>query len=193
VYTPPRESCKRKSSRRYGEAATAKCLLACVNAITQVVKTRVLGTIASLSQWEFPFDDSGKAVDPRTVNNATGRKFIQSLHEMVQVAFAEGLDDDNKDKTRMRNSTLQQDWIQLSTIINALMARTRQQDDFSTEEIAEYHDLCGDFLGKWIDLAGETKHVTNYIHIVGSVHLVHFLREFGNLCKLSKSTGMGGS
>jgi len=103
------------------------------------------------------------------------------------------LDEDNKDKTRMRNSTLQHDWIQLSTIINALMARTRQQDDFSTEEIAEYHDLCGDFLGKWIDLAGETKHVTNYIHIVGSVHLVHFLREFGNLCKLSKSTGMGGS
>ena len=86
----------------------------------------------------------------------------------------------------MRNSTLQHDWIQLSTIINALMARTRQQDDFSTEEIAEYHDLCGDFLGKWIDLAGETKHVTNYIHIVGSGHLVHFLQEFGNLCKFSQ-------
>ena len=123
-------------------------------------------------------DESGKAVDPRTVTNATGKKFIQSLHEMVQVAFAEELDEYNKDETRMRNSTLQHDWIQLSTIINALMARTRQQDDFSTEEIVEYHDLCGDFLAKWIDLAGQ-KHVTNYIHIVEFGHLVHFFSQQG--------------
>ena len=38
---------------------------------------------------------------------------------------------------------------------------------------------------QWVDLAGKDN-VTNYIHMVGAMHMVYFLRKYGSLYKYSQ-------
>jgi hypothetical protein len=66
-----------------------------------------------------------------------------------------------------------------------MMTMTRQKEDFSDGAIDVYHDLCLELMGKYVDLAG-TENVTNYIHLIGSGHLVYYLKHFRNLYKFSQ-------
>jgi hypothetical protein len=56
----------------------------------------------------------------------------------------------------------------------------RQHDDFTPEQIDEVHVLCNSTYGDYIDVFGY-EGLTNYWHIIGSCHLVYYIRKFGNL------------
>ncbi len=86
----------------------------------------------------------------------------------------------NKSTFRESNNAMKE-----KTINMLLMETTRKREDFSDQEIEDYHDLCLNFMDKWVKLAGAA-HVTNYIHIIGSGHLIYFLQRFRNLYKYSQ-------
>ena len=62
-------------------------------------------------------------------------------------------------------------WEHMTTKYRELIHFARQENDFSDEDIEEFHSLCGDFMGKWVTLTG-TRNVTNYVHMIGARHLV---------------------
>ena len=72
----------------------------------------------------------------------------------------------------------------MTTKYRELIHFARQENDFSDEDIEEFHSLCGDFMGKWVTLTG-TRNVTNYVHMIGAGHVIFYLIIFLNLFKYS--------
>ncbi len=95
--------------------------------------------------------------------------------------------DENHDE---RNKTTQSGgwrgkWRESVATYLQMMTITWQKEDFADEAIDVDHDMCLDFMGEYIDLAGPDN-VTNYIHLIGSGHLVSYLKNFRNLYKFSQ-------
>ena len=77
------------------------------------------------------------------------------------------------------------EWNNLTTKYRELINFSRQEEDFTDGEIEEFHNIsCGDFMKKWVALAG-TRNVTSYVHMIGAGHLEYYLKNFRNLFKYS--------
>ncbi|KAJ1444988.1 hypothetical protein M885DRAFT_608985, partial [Pelagophyceae sp. CCMP2097] len=61
-----------------------------------------------------------------------------------------------------------------------LIAKLRGHADLSGVEIDEVSKLCSATYGKYLDTFGY-EGLTNYWHIIGSCHIVYYLRRFGSM------------
>ena len=87
----------------YGDAAKGQ-RLAFAEAVQSIVRTRVLGSPASPSQWDFPRNQEKTSVEKKNITNTTARKCMVRIAEIVDVAFGEACDEEqNNEETRQHN------------------------------------------------------------------------------------------
>jgi hypothetical protein len=168
---------------RYGDA-NGKKRNAYIKAVNTVMKTKVLGSAEYPAQWKLKISKGKTTVEKENLTNMRARKYIAGIHEVIAIVFAPEMDQDSHIVTRGINQAKKLAWTEFVNLYQALMVNARQETDFTDLQIETFHDQCGKFLHLWVKLHGY-KHVTNYIHYIGSGHLVYYLRKFRNLYKYS--------
>jgi hypothetical protein len=61
---------------------------------------------------------------------------------------------------------------------NLVIASACRREEFDEGAIEDFQTLADNWLDKWIKLVGRDG-LSNYVHIIGSGHLVFYLREWG--------------
>ena len=168
---------------RYGDTSGDK-RTAYVAALTNVMKTSVLGTYEFPAQWRLRLGKCKKLIEKENLTNTEARKYITGIHDIIATVFSPEMDQEDNKLTRDANEAKKLAWTNLADLYHDLMDMARMEEVFTDVEIDEFHDLCGLFMDAWVQLNGY-EHVTNYIHYIGSGHLVYYLRKFGNLYRYS--------
>ena len=169
---------------RYGDA-DGKKRAEYVKALTEVMQTKVLGTVANpYTQWNLRFEKGKKTIEQENLTNPRSRLYIRGLKEVIATVFHPSLYPDDAPCTRYFNEMKKDEWLEFYDIYAHLMVSARKEDDFSDAEIEDFHTQCGVFMTAWVKMAGKDK-VTNYIHMIGSGHLVYYLKVYRNLYKYS--------
>jgi len=53
--------------------------------------------------------------------------------------------------------------------------------ELDEEEIEQFQDYVDDFYEIWIEVFGDEEGITNYIHMLGSGHILYFMKKYGCL------------
>ena len=139
-------------------------------------QTKVLGSVTSPAHWRLKHskDSDGQVtLEPLQVRNQTARKIIASFDIIVEDAVPES-DRDFKAKV-----------ISAITSYREAMKLLTLHRNLNEDEVEEFQDHIDDFYELWIDLFGE-EGITNYIHILGSGHMLYFLKKYNCLYMYSQ-------
>jgi hypothetical protein len=134
-------------------------------------QTMVLGSVTSPAHWRSKHSkdlDGQVRLESLQVWNQTARKIIASFDIIVENAVPES---DREFKAKVISAvTLYREAMKLLTL-------NRNLDE---DEVEEFQDHIDDFYELWIDLFGE-EGITNYTHILGSGHMMYFLKKYNCL------------
>ena len=61
----------------------------------------------------------------------------------------------------------------------------KKGEDYTTQELEKYCENADEFFQIWVELHGGQGN-TNYIHMIGSGHMYHYMSKWGNLTKYSQ-------
>jgi len=142
-----------------------------IDAMDETFQTKILGSVTSPSHWRLKHskDSEGQLkLEPLQVRNNTVRKMIKSIDILVEDAVGES---DHDFKTRMISA--------VESYKEAMNLLTTHRI-LTNDEIEHFQDKIDDFYETWIELFGE-EGITNYIHLLGSGHMLYFLKEYGCL------------
>jgi hypothetical protein len=131
-------------------------------------RTEVLGSDVSPSHWRLKHskDPDGKILlEPIQVRNQIARKMIAKIDVIVEAAVP---DSDQDFRAKVISA--------VSAYKEAISLLTMHRN-LSAEEKELFQDKIDEFYEQWIDLFGE-EGMTNYIHILGSGHMLYFLQKY---------------
>jgi hypothetical protein len=141
-----------------------------------IFRTEVLGSVDSPSHWRLKHSkdkDGNIQIEPFQVRNQVVRKMISKIDVIVEAAVPES---DHDFRAKVISAVLAyKEAISLLTMHRNL----------SAEEKEFFQDKIDEFYEQWIDLFGEAG-VTNYIHILGSGHMLYFLQRYDCLYMYSQ-------
>ena len=138
-------------------------------------------------EWNFPLktnEGGGVTLEPRNMTGGHARKCVKGLKSLATVIFHPSLDESSKNPqhTRTKNSNLLYKWHYMADAFEQLMEAMDRKEDFTDDQIDDFHVLCNTFFDLYVDIfKGEG--ITNYLHIIGSGHLVYYLLKYRNLYK----------
>jgi hypothetical protein len=136
--------------------------------IQDVFQKQVLGTPEAPSQWKLKWskNSDGIQIDNVQVRNQTARKIVQNIDKIIEVGVTE-------------ESTRSKIIIALQHYANAmeLLLLHRALDE---EEKDLFQDNIDDFFELWLEVFG-AQGMSNYIHLLGSGHILYFLRRYNCL------------
>ncbi len=139
-----------------------------IDELEDVIRRKVLGSTTSPSHWKLRWSrsvDGSHQIEPIQEHNSTVRCMMDSVDVLIDSAFSNA-DDDYKNKLKLACSKYLQ-------AIELLTAHRILSDD----EQETFQDLIDDFFQIWIDLFS-TEGMTNYIHLLGSGHILFFLQKY---------------
>jgi polyhydroxyalkanoate synthesis regulator protein len=142
-----------------------------IDAMDETFQTKVLGSVTSPSHWRLKHskDSDGQLkLESLQVRNQTVRKMLDSIDIIVEDAVG---DSDDEFKTKMIFA--------VASYKEAMKILTTHRS-LTEEEMERFQDKIDDFYETWIDLFGE-EGITNYIHLLGSGHMLYFLKKYGCL------------
>jgi hypothetical protein len=125
----------------------------------------VVGTVTLPSHWRLKHSKNAEGqiqIDPLQARNQTARKMIQSIEIIVEDAVTKG---DHAFKANIISA--------VGAYREAMNLLTMHQS-LTEDEKSLFQDLIDDFYLQWIELLGE-EGITNYIHLLGSGHMLYFL------------------
>jgi len=138
-----------------------------LKSLETVLQTAVSGTIPSPSHWRLKHskDANGQIIlDPIQVRNLIGLKMMKKVYIIVEVATADG-----DDYFRLKFLVAVQAYKEGISLLT-------MHRDLNAEEQELFQDQIDVFYENWIELFGE-EGITNYIHILGSGHMLYFLQK----------------
>jgi hypothetical protein len=170
---------------RYGDGSAVR-RQAFIDSVLVTMRTEVLGTDGNPSQWRFPFsDETNKMVKKENLTNPRSRQYIEGIEAVIKTIYSPQNDEQDDGSCRLDNESQKAKWLSLARIYKDLILDARQEEDFTDEEIDDFHDQCNLFMTAWMEVSVSTAKVTNYIHMLGAGHFVYYLRHFRNLYKYS--------
>jgi hypothetical protein len=141
-----------------------------------LVNTCVLGSLMHPANWWLAAagkdKDNRQCIQDQTLPNTHVRKFMLAIDIIATFCIAQ-----DQVKQAKWNNTIQR-W-------NLVIASACRREEFDEGAIEDFQTLVDHWFNKWIKLTG-CNGLSNYMHIVGSGHLVFYLREWGNLYKYSQ-------
>ena len=146
-------------------------------AMESCFQNEVLGSENSPSHWKLKYsrdNNSGQfQVDPFQLRNNIVRRMMDSIDIIVNAAMGE---EDDEFKLRLLTAlTCYKQAISLLTMHRYL----------NSDEKDSFQDLIDDFFEIWVELFGE-EGITNYIHILGSGHMLYFIEKYDCLYMYSQ-------
>jgi hypothetical protein len=152
-----------------------KSLTQYAQSIQHVVNTRILGTAQRPKQWRLYLKKKDSILKVSLSNNKT-RRYMDSIAALVDHIFQHP-DDDLK----------RQAWHEMIRKYNRAMKILRKKGEYTDDDISEFQELIDDFFLSYIEECGAGKEgVTNYIHMLGSGHVKHYMVTHRNLYKFSQ-------
>jgi hypothetical protein len=147
-----------------------------IQSMEKTYQTEVLGTEISPAHWKLKYskDKDGQIqLEPLQVRNQTARKMIKKIDKIVEAAVPIA---DNEFGHKV---------IAAVTSYTEAMCLLTKHRNLTNAEKESFQDLIDDFYEQWIDLFGE-EGITNYIHILGSGHMLYFLEKYNCLYMYSQ-------
>jgi len=136
--------------------------------IQRMIQRSIFGSENAPSQWKLQYEKepgTGNITLPAIqLRNNAARCCIKSIDKIIEYAFHSHADFATK---------LSQACTKYQQALTLLTAHRELTD----EEIDSFQDLIDDFYESWIDLFG-SEGITNYIHMLGSGHVMYFLTEY---------------
>ncbi len=146
------------------------------NNIQHIVNTRILGTVTRPKQWKLPLSLTNDGVGKVSLSNAKTRLFMDNISELVDYTFSSPED-----------AELKQIWDKMLQDYNEAMKILRKRSEYTDEDIKTFQLKIDSFFTNYVELSGAGKEgVTNYIHMLGSAHLMYYMKVHRNLYKYSQ-------
>jgi hypothetical protein len=146
------------------------------NNIQHIVNTRILGTVTRPKQWKLPLSLTNDGVGKVSLSNAKTRLFMDNISELVDYTFSSPED-----------AELKQIWDKMLQDYNEAMKILRKRSEYTDEDIKTFQLKIDSFFTAYVELSGAGKEgVTNYIHMLGSAHLMYYMKVHRNLYKYSQ-------
>jgi len=145
-----------------------------IEQVENIVCKHILGTEWRPKQWRVPMKEGAEEIGKVSLSNSTTGEFITGLGPLIDFIFQHPDDSDARNK-----------WHEVLRYYTDAMDLLRQPTEFTDEEIDEFRELIDNFYKKWIALVGR-EGITNYIHMLGSGHISHYLTVHRNLYKFSQ-------
>ena len=146
-----------------GEAGRMKLFFAELNTR---FNTMVWGTPTSPTQWECPYDKATKELGILCLDNNKTRQAINKLEVILDLCI---VDPDRSGQ-----------WNRCVENYRSGMILVRQKDEFEDRQIFEFQKHMDLFFQDWILLQG-AEGITNYIHLLSSGHVAHYMFHWRNL------------
>jgi hypothetical protein len=131
-----------------------------------VIQTQVLGTIMSLSNWKLRYTKNGNEpiiIENIQVRNQTGRAMLKNVDHMIETTIS---------NDRKKNQLV----LAVAKYTQGMSVLTIHQK-LLLEEKEMFQDLMDEFFQLWVELFAD-EGITNYIHMLGSGHLLYFLERY---------------
>jgi len=156
---------------RYGFQKRQQSPAQFIEQLQQVFRTEVLGSVGCPSQWKIPFtreSDGSVKIDPIQERNTMIRGMVNNVEKIVEGAIPE-----NELEFKERLKLACSKYSEAMKILTTHRALTE-------DEMEEFQDLVDDFFEIWVELFGMDG-MTNYLHLLGSGHVLYFLRKYNCL------------
>ena len=137
-----------------------------IKRIREIVDTTILGSTNQTAQTKIPFDATTNTLGILKFNNVQVRKFMDNINGLVDKCIV-----DTRDKPLWKTAIKQ---------YASAMRMLRKSTRLSREEMFAYQKEADYFFRDWIDLH-QAEGMTNYIHMMGSGHVLEYLFRWGNL------------
>jgi hypothetical protein len=139
-----------------------------IQAMEHAFQTKILGSDSSPSHWKLKYSkEAGRdyKIEPVQVKNRIARRILDNVDVLLEAAFS----DQNED---FRSKVLETiSWYREAMKLLLL------HRELTEDEGERFQDLIDDFYSSWIDLFGE-EGITNYIHMLGSGHMLYFIKKY---------------
>jgi hypothetical protein len=144
--------------------------------VERKVSQQILGgTQWRQKQWRLPLKEGCEGIAPISLSNSRTRQFMNNLEPLISYIFQDPEDEEQHN-----------DWMELLSYYNPAMELLRKPTEFTDEEdIEEFQTMIDSFYEKWIYMVGRNG-ITNYVHMLGSGHIMHYLMVHRNLYKFSQ-------
>ncbi len=137
-----------------------------IETVENFINRCIFGTEESRAQWKLPLN-SDSELESVSFSPWRVKKVMAKLSDLAEILFHD------MDITRLR------EWQHMLMKYLNVMKLAFQHDDFGPEEVEEFQDLVDEWFSLYVDLVG-LPGVTNYMHLLGSGHLYHYLKTWGN-------------
>ena len=124
-------------------------------------------------QWKLPMKND--KLDPISLSNVSARKVVKRIELLFDLVFAQ-----HPQECQRRNMFK----VCITEQFQALMESVRQRTDFTDNDIIKLQRKIDIFYDSWYDLCGKDG-LTNYIHLLGSGHVMYYLKKYRNLYRFS--------
>jgi hypothetical protein len=142
--------------------------------VENIVTKTILGTPWRPKQWRVPLKDGAYEIGKNSLSNSTTHEFMARVMPLVETIFQ-----------HMDDEATQTEWQQMINHYNIAIELLRSPTEFSDEDIETFQSHADIFYHKWIELVGQ-EGITYYIHVLGSGHISHYLKQHKNLYKFSQ-------
>jgi len=141
-----------------------------IEKMNDVFKRKLFGSDVSPSQWKLPVTKEAKQIkiDHVQVRNNVARCIVKNIDIIIEAACPpERID-------------LQMElFVAISKYRSAMELLTLHRE-LTEVECDQFQELIDEFYEKWINIFGD-EGITNYIHMLGSGHILYFIRKYGCL------------
>ena len=158
---------------RYQEGPEHSKLRAkCKARLEECMNTVILGNEekSQHAQWQVPYKEKSKEINHKTLSGDTSNKIVKGMKTLVTLAFGSDLDQPDKYigvPTRRENQRYMDQWFRVLDAYIPMMTMAKRHEDFSDDDILEFHKLSATFMAEYCDLPEGKTTVTNYIHMFG--------------------------
>ena len=139
--------------------------------ITNIIQTRILGTLSAPSQWRFPLTDDGKVGSLSMDNNRT-RAIINEIEAIIEVSIP----DSNRNKAKL---------LRCFPHYRYALVILRKNTDYTDEEICQFQEHVDVWFCNWVDVYGK-EGCTNYTNMLSSSHIMRYMQEWRCLHRYSQ-------
>ena len=139
--------------------------------IRHMADTQVCGTVTRPAQTRIPFDTTTNTLGVLKLDNGRVRKFLNHIEELVDLCVI-----DPRTKPLWKSSIQH---------YRVSMVMLRNKERLTRDEIWAYQKKADYFFRDWIDCHA-AEGMTNYVHMIGSGHVLEYLLHWGNLANHSQ-------
>lgn len=153
---------------RLGLEKSKQTASAYIAELQEVFRKEVLGSAESPSQWKVPFkkdSDGSVQLEPIQERNTVVRGMLHCIDKITEGAIPEG---EQAFKAKLIFACAK--YTDAMKILTAHRPLTEEEQD-------QFQDLIDDFFESWLEMFGNDG-MTNYLHLLGSGHVLYFLRKY---------------